>query len=161
MQLDLIKHRGLQAIRFLQSFMQKGNAQRTKTLKIFLYVCLSVMCQRKAEVLNNLESTGSSFADIVPRLWEKQNSVRPCTFLDILSNNKMQTDRKTEYIPRPAHLIPALGLNNGVLVFLGFDLEQSGLSYQVPFGLGTPAAWKNFQIQYVMTLFVLAHHTLT
>lgn len=56
-----------------------------------------------------------------------------------LSNNKMQTDQKNEYIPRRAHLIPAPGLNNRVLVFLGFNLEQSGLSYQVPFGLGSPA----------------------
>lgn len=43
------KHRDLKAIRVLQSFIQKGNAQRAKTLKIFLYVCLSGMCQEKAE----------------------------------------------------------------------------------------------------------------
>lgn len=79
---------------------------------------------RSIKLFNIWEFTESSFADIVLRPWAKQNSVRPCTFLATLLNNKMQTDRKTKYIPSPAHLIAALGLNNRVLVSLGLTLSS-------------------------------------
>ena len=35
------------------------------------------------------------WTETLPQLGEKQASVRSCTFLDTVSNNKMQTDRKT------------------------------------------------------------------
>lgn len=130
-QLDLRKHRGLKAI------ISYAERECTKD-RHWKYLCMYAHQVRISERLkhNMIKHLGTHRVLLCGYCPETASAMRKTNLSQTLhvfghfvnqqedaNQQKSWSQHSAKHISRPGHLMPALGLNKWVIIFLGFDLE--------------------------------------